>query len=280
MKWKGRQSSSNVERRSGGGGGMPLKVGGPGLIILMIIIFLMGGNPLQVLGTMPVETHESMGDRNTQELEEFVSVVLKDTEDVWHEIFKEHPGIESDYIEPSMVLYHGQVQSGCGLASSGMGPFYCPADQKIYMDVSFYDDLVHRFGADGGDYAMAYVLAHEVGHHVQNQLGILNQVHKLQGQIPEKEYNRYSVALELQADYFAGVFTKYIQEKGYLEAGDIEEAMSAAHAVGDDTIQKGQVGYANPDTFTHGTSEQRKEWFMRGFQYGDIEHGNTFNEIK
>ena len=189
---------------------------------------------------------------------------------------------QTTYQDPKLVLFTGSVQSACGNATSQVGPFYCPADQNVYLDLSFATELSQKYGASG-DFAMAYVIAHEVGHHVQNELGITQQLDKIRQQVSEKEYNQYSVRLELQADYLAGTFAKYLQGKTYngqpiLEAGDIEEAITAANAIGDDTLQKEYQGYVVPDSFTHGTSKQRVEWFNRGFKYGDLEHGDTFNE--
>lgn len=288
MKWQDRRRSSNVQRRRSAGpsfgprmgGGRPMgSIGCGGLIVLIILGLLLGINPLDLLMAGMTTTpgiNVQYDDQNAQpstELEEFLSVVLADTEDVWHEIFQEN---NMTYVEPTLHLYSGTVNSGCGMASSRMGPFYCSIDQGIYMDPSFYYDLKDRYGAPG-DFAFAYVLAHEVGHHVQEQLGILEQVHALRGEVPEVKYNEYSVRLELQADYLAGVFANRVQGKGYLEQGDIEEAMNAAAAIGDDTLQKQQLGYADPDTFTHGTSDQRVRWFMRGFQSGTIQGGDTFN---
>lgn len=282
MKWRGRTSSSNVEDRrgsSGGGGGGMLPIGGGLGIIIMLIIYLLGGNPLDMMGNQeqqgsvnPSGQYEETAQE--RELREFTSVVLKDTEDVWTEIFSQY-GRRYEY--PKLVIYNGQVNSGCGFASSNTGPFYCPADRKVYLDLSFANDLERRFKAPG-DFALAYVLAHEVGHHVQTLLGITDQVMPLRNKLPQKEFNKYMVKFELQADYFAGVFAKYIQKKGYLEVGDIEEAINAAGAVGDDRIQIEATGHAVPDTFTHGTSEQRMHWFMKGYELGTIEGGDTFNE--
>lgn len=280
MKWQGREESSNVERRSGGLG-MPIKVGGPGVLILALIIMLMGGNPMSILGGQvePQQQQQSAPSAEVEHLQDFMAVVLKDTEDVWSEIFKTDPLIHGDYQKPNLVLYNDYVSSGCGQAVKDNGPFYCPADRKVYMDVTFYRDLVQRYGAKGGDYAMVYVLAHEIGHHVQEQLGLMKNREFYAQNLSKTEYNRYSQAIELQADYFAGVFTKHIEQKGYLEQGDIEEAMSAAASVGDDRIQSNMYGRVVPDTFTHGSAKDRVAWFMRGYQYGDIEHGDTFSAL-
>lgn len=198
--------------------------------------------------------------------------MLADTEDVWNEKFKE---IGKTYEEPSLVIYSGGIKSGCGVSSSAVGPFYCSADEKIYIDLSFYNTMKRDLGSKG-DFAFAYVIAHEIGHHVQNQLGILNDAHRQMASSSKKVANEISVRLELQADYFAGVFARYVQDKGYLEKGDIEEAMEAARSVGDDTLQMKNTGTINPDSFTHGTSEDRMKWFNKGFEYGTIEDGNTF----
>lgn len=291
MKWRGRRSSSNVNRRgsAGGGfgggsrrsgGGFPMMpVGGGGGLILMIILFLVFGGNLFGGGGDPAPTNNTTQQEQgydataeEQELEDFLSVVLADTEDYWNQIFSER---NMDYREPTLHIYQDTVRSGCGVAQSNMGPFYCPADEGIYIDVSFYHDLKNEYGAEG-DFALAYVLAHEVGHHVQKQMGILDEVYSLQSQLPEAEFNQYMVRMELQADYLAGVFAHYTQENGYLEQGDFEEAMNAAAGVGDDRIQEKAWGQVVPDKFTHGTSEQRMRWFNRGFEYGDLENGDTF----
>ena len=205
-------------------------------------------------------------------LEDFLAVVLKDTEDVWHQKFNE---MDANYVEPTMVPYEGSTRSACGVAQSNMGPFYCPIDESIYIDVDFYNQLQSQFGA-GGDFALAYVLAHEVGHHVQKQLGILDQTNKLRKTLSKKEYNKYSVAQELQADYFGGLFAYYVEERGYLDPGDIGEAMDAAASIGDDRIQEMSGRSVNVDTFTHGSSAQRKEAFDLGYKYHDIEHSMIF----
>ena len=208
-----------------------------------------------------------------QELADFVSVVLADTEDVWHKLF-ENSGLT--YREPKLVLFNGAVESACGLAQAATGPFYCPGDEKVYIDLNFLEQLQERLGAKG-DFAVAYIVAHEVGHHVQNQLGVLDQVHTLRGQVSEKRYNEQTVRLELQADFYAGIWAYHAQKmKNILEQGDIEEAMNAAQAVGDDRIQKQMQGYVVPDSFTHGTSAQRMEWFKKGFATGNVNNGDTF----
>jgi predicted metalloprotease len=202
---------------------------------------------------------------------DFAATLLADTEDVWHELFRQQG---RTYREPQLVLFRGSVQSACGGASSSSGPFYCPADESVYMDLDFFEVLRTRFGAKGGDFAIAYVLAHEVGHHVQHQLGVLKKVHEMRRQLPEKEGNRVHVAMELQADFYAGVWAHHIRK--YLEAGDMEEALSAAASVGNDAIQKRTQGYVVEESFTHGSSEQRMYWLNHGFETGDIREGDTF----
>jgi len=272
MRWRGRSGSSNVEDRRGMGG---IVAGGgiAGIVIYLVIAFL-GGDP----GQLPPITQQ--GSQLTQEeqaaedtMAQFVSVVLAETEAAWSDILKQQ-GLE--YIKPTLVLFRDQVQSGCGTAGSSTGPFYCPADQKLYIDLSFYEELRNRFKASG-DFAMAYVIAHEVGHHLQNLLGTEEKTSRLRNQLSEKDYNVVSVKVELQADYYAGVWAHYADKvNNIIEPGDIEEALNAASAVGDDNIQKQSQGYIVPDAFTHGTSEQRKYWFERGYKFGDLEHGNTF----
>lgn len=283
MKWRGRQGSSNVNDRRGqsGGGGMPnfggFKMGTGGMILLLVLYLVFGRGLIGGPSSPGAGIQNGQGTPITSEREEeykqFISVVLKDTEDVWHEIFEEN-GLE--YEEPQLNLFTGSINSGCGFASEQMGPFYCSVDKDIYIDLSFFDQLKNEFGAKG-DFAMAYVLAHEVGHHVQKQIGILDKVHSLQGKVSEKEYNQYSVRLELQADYFAGVFAKHIQDRDILEEGDFEEAINAASKIGDDTLQEKYQGRVVPDSFTHGTSEQRMEWFKKGFEKGTIQDGDTFS---
>ena len=279
MKWEGRRQSSNVERgRSSGGGGRGrggIRLSGGALVLAAVVILAMGGNPLVLLGLVsPSQPAPRVPTEEATKREEFLSVVLADTEDVWSEIFRQY---NARYNEPTLALYQDGVRTGCGVASSSVGPFYCPADERVYIDTSFYDELARKFEAPG-DFAFAYVLAHEVGHHIQNELGTTAKLQKLRETLPEKEYNKYSVCLELQADYYAGVFAKYVEAKGYLEPGDLEEAMEAAAAVGDDRIQEKMTGTIRPDHFTHGSAKERAEWFRRGLKYGDLEHGDTFTE--
>lgn len=275
MRWKGRQQSGNVEDRRGLGGGMAVG-GGIGTIILVVLSLLFGGNPLDILNTSGPQSNQTAVSPEEDQQAEFVSVVLKDTEDVWNTLFREE--LNKDYQEPNLVLFRGGVQSGCGSASSATGPFYCPADEKVYIDLSFYDQLQSEFQAPG-DFAMAYVVAHEVGHHVQHLLGITEEVRNRQRGLSKEEANQLSVKLELQADFFAGVWAHHAQEmKNILESGDIEEALGAANAIGDDKLQMESQGYVVPDAFTHGTSEQRMYWFKKGIDSGDINQGDTFSE--
>ena len=204
----------------------------------------------------------------------FVSVVLADTEDVWNKLFAD---AGSNYKEPTLVLFSGAVHSACGSASSATGPFYCPGDEKVYIDLSFYDELQTKFGAPG-DFAMAYVVAHEVGHHIQNILGTSNKLDRARGRVSQEEYNQLSVRLELQADFYAGVWAHHAQRmKNILEEGDIKEALNAANAIGDDRLQQQSQGRVVPDAFTHGTSAQRMRWFKKGYETGDINQGDTFS---
>lgn len=274
MKWKGRRQSANIEDRRGmGAGGKTVIGGGIGGLILVLLFTLIGGNPGDLTSNTPPPPNISNSNepinQSTQEAElaDFVSVVLADTEEIWSKEFQKR-GLT--YEEPKLVLFRDSVQSACGAASSAVGPFYCPGDHKLYIDLSFYQELKQRFQAPG-DFAMAYVLAHEVGHHVQTLLNSGGQISPEQ-----KRTNEYSVRFELQADYLAGVWAHYAQGKGYLEKGDLEEALNAAQAVGDDNIQKKSQGYVVPESFTHGTSEQRERWFKKGYKNGTIEGGDTF----
>ena len=250
--------------------------GGLGVVVVIVIAVLFGADPQQLLNLVPVTQQESGApptDAAQEELKQFVSVVLADTEDIWADIFTRQG---ASYVKPWVVLFTERVESACGYASAASGPFYCPPDQKVYLDLAFFDELKSRFGAPG-DFAVAYVLAHEVGHHVQNQMGIAEKVHRMHGRVSEAEYNRMSVRLELQADFLAGVWAHYAQTKlDVVEPGDFEEAMGAAAAVGDDRIQKQAQGTVVPDAFTHGTSAQRLTWFRRGFETGDLSQGDTF----
>lgn len=281
MRWRGRQQSGNVEDRRGMGGGGKIALGGGAGIIILIISLLLGENPLEYInvdgGSQAVQQQQQPVSQEEEELAQFVRVVLKDTEDVWNMLFQQRGEI---YQEPTLVLFSGADRSGCGMADAAMGPFYCPLDSKVYIDLSFYDDLQKRFGAPG-DFAMAYVIAHEVGHHVQHLWGITDKVHGLRDQLSKEDYNKMSVRLELQADFLAGVFAHHAHElNNILEKGDIEEALNAANAIGDDRLQKQSQGYVVPDAFTHGTSEQRMYWFKKGFETGDIDQGDTFRQVR
>jgi predicted metalloprotease len=275
MKWQGRQGSNNVEDRRGMSTGRIAVGGGIGTIVLVLVVLLLGGDPSSLLNTKSdTETEQVRTTAEEDQMAQFVSVVLKDTETVWGKIFEQSG---STYKMPTLVLFRDQVQSACGFASAASGPFYCPGDEKVYIDLSFCDQLKTKFGANG-DFAIAYVIAHEIGHHVQNQLGILDQVNNQRSKLSETKANQLTVRLELQADFLSGMWAHYAQEMlNTLETGDIEEAMNAAAAVGDDNLQMKYKGRVVPDAFTHGTSAQREEWFRKGWQSGDFEQGDTFN---
>jgi predicted metalloprotease len=281
MQWRGRRQSGNVDDQRGGGGGgfggLPIKGGLGFLAIIVVISLITGNNPLTLLQNI------GTGDGNNtsvsapyqatpeeEDLAQFVRVVLADTEDVWHDLMK-------DYRDPTLVLFSGSVQSGCGTADASTGPFYCSDDEKVYIDLSFYQDLRDKFNAPG-DFAQAYVIAHEVGHHVQHLLGIIEKVHAARENLSDEEYNKLSVRLELQADFLAGVWAHHANElTQMIEAGDFEEAINAASAIGDDRLQEQFQGRVTPDSFTHGTSEQRVRWFTKGYKTGDTSQGDTFN---
>jgi predicted metalloprotease len=276
MRWIGGRQSSNVDDRRGfSAGGIAAGGGIIGVIVLVLNMLLGGGGgedgsiPIQLPGqTQQLSPEEQAAD---DERAKFVTVVLGYTEDVWNQLL-------SQYQEPRLVLFRGNVQSACGFASAASGPFYCPGDNQVYIDLSFYQELGQRFGAPG-DFAMAYVIAHEVGHHIQNLLGTSDKMHRLRQQVGQEEYNKYSVMLELQADFLAGVWAHHAQRMmNILEEGDIEEALNAANAIGDDRLQKESQGYVVPESFTHGTSQQRIFWFKKGFQTGDIKQGDTFSD--
>jgi hypothetical protein len=294
MKWKGKRQSSNVEDRRGqtssgmGGGklnpgliGALLKIlfSKVGLIIVglfLVFSFVTGNNPLTLIGnllggeTATQSATPYKGSAKEDELVDFSATILANTEDVWN-------GLLENYREPTLVIFSGSVSSACGLASSATGPFYCPADEKLYLDLSFFNDMERQLNAPG-DFAQAYVIAHEVGHHIQKIMGITDKVHNLRGKLSEKEYNKMSVRLELQADFLAGVWAHHSQQMSQMmETGDLEEALNAAYAIGDDRLQKQSSGTVVPDSFTHGTSEQRIRWFKKGFETGDLQQGDTFN---
>ncbi|MEO9298273.1 KPN_02809 family neutral zinc metallopeptidase [Devosia alba] len=301
MKWRGRQQSSNIDDRRGqsgglggspfgrGGGGFRMPTGGGrggrggigsliGIVAVLGIIWLVTGqNPIDMLtgsGSSSSTSASSQAPASAEqaELRSFVGVVVKETEDLWTEVFAAQ---NQDYPEPVVVLFTGQVNTACGAADSRTGPFYCPGDQKVYIDLSFYDQLRDQFGAPG-DFAQAYVLAHEVGHHIQNITGVLPEFNSRRASMSQEEANAYSVRVELQADCYAGVWANYAGQENLLEQGDIEEALNAANQIGDDTLQKQMQGFAVPKTFNHGTSAQRKEWFERGFTTGNPGACDTF----
>lgn len=282
MRWQGREKSRNVDDRRGRSKGAVIGGGiGIGTIVTLVIALFMGADPSQILSqllqeatTQPPQTQTTSRPEEEDALADFVKVTLKDTEDVWNKLFPAQLG--KDYQEPTLVLFTGSDQSACGFASAATGPFYCPGDYKVYIDLSFYDELRKRFKAPG-DFAMAYVIAHEVGHHIQNLLGITRQMDSQRRQLSQEQYNQLSVRLELQADFLAGVWAHHAQKmKNILEEGDIEEALRAAQAIGDDNIQKQTQGYVVPESFTHGTSEQRMRWFKKGLSTGDLSQGDTF----
>ncbi|AOF15818.1 hypothetical protein BED35_16480 [Yersinia enterocolitica] len=286
MRWQGRRESDNVEDRrgnsSGGGGGFRPPIGGKGGVVILIVVLvagyygvdltplLNGGDPLSQTQTQP----RSQGSVSAQDDQyaKFTSVVLADTEDTWKPIFQK---MGRNYQEPKLVMYRGATRTGCGTGQSVMGPFYCPADSTVYIDLSFYEDMKNKLGADG-DFAQAYVIAHEVGHHVQHLMGIDTKVRQQQQGASEAEANRLSVKMELQADCFAGVWGKAMEKQNVLEIGDLQEALNAAQAIGDDRLQQQRQGRVVPDSFTHGTSAQRYTWFKRGFDSGDPNSCNTF----
>lgn len=284
MKWQGRRKSGNLEDRRGMGTKGKVAAGGGLIAVVVILLQLFGGETGQQLAPIIEQVGSGQVTQQTEQREltdqekvmgEFMNAVLVDTEDIWNRLFIENN--LGDYKEPKMVLFTDAVSTGCGNASSASGPFYCPADQKVYMDLAFFDELKTRFGAKGGDFAIAYVTAHEIGHHIQTLLGTSANVRQLQQRVSQTEANRLSVAQELQADFYAGVWANH--NRKYLQEGDIEEAMSAANAVGDDAIQRRMRGSVSPDSFTHGTSEQRMQWFMKGYRTGDMRQGDTFSAI-
>jgi len=297
MQWRGRRQSDNIEDRRGmstggmgGGGGFRLPTGGRGggigiggLVVILLISWALGINPLTLLsgGDMYSDSgsqqQQQTGTRpqgqSSDETTAFVRTILAETEDTWGKIFQ---ASGETYQKPTLVLFSGQVRSACGNATSASGPFYCPVDRKVYLDTDFFRELSQRFGASG-DFAQAYVIAHEVGHHVQNLTGVLPEFNQRRQSMSESQANALSVKVELQADCYAGIWGKSTQQKGILEAGDLEEALNAAHQIGDDTLQKRTQGYVVPDSFNHGTSAQRVEWFRRGFESGRVEDCDTFS---
>jgi uncharacterized protein len=277
MLWQGQRESENVEDARGSGGGRLVLGGGIGTVVLVVLYLLLGGDPQALFNSQQAQLPQS-AQIDTQaprdEASKFVAVVLADTEDGWNEVFRQ---MGRKYEEPRLVLFTDVIQSGCGFASGATGPFYCPQDRRVYIDLGFFRQRQERLGA-GGDFAEAYVIAHEVGHHVQKLLGITDRVDAARRRVSESEYNRLSVRLELQADFLAGVWARYADRvKHVVQAGDMEEAIRAASAVGDDRLQYRSRGYVVPDSFTHGTSEQRVRWFRRGYETGDVRQGDTFN---
>ncbi|MCF6141885.1 zinc metallopeptidase [Flavobacterium sp. K77] len=286
MKWSGRRESGNLEDRRGMSSGGKTIVGGGIIGIIILLLNTFGGENAQMLTPILEQLNQGgqsapteQRDLTQAELTEgkMVDAIITDTEDVWTKIFQEN---NLQYKEPTVVLFSDAVDTECGSATSASGPFYCPADQKVYMDLTFFNDLKTKFGAQGGDFATAYVIAHEIGHHVQTLLGTSAKMRQMQQGKSQAEANKLSVALELQADFYAGLWTHYNQNmKNFLEEGDLDDALSAAHAVGDDAIQSKIQGHIVPESFTHGTSAQRKQWFMKGYKSGDIRQGNTFEEL-
>jgi hypothetical protein len=285
MKWKGRRQSSNLDDRRGMSTKGKVAAGGGLIAVVVILLQLFGGETGQQIApiveqinnsrTTTTQTSQRELTAQEQEMGAFMGTVLADTEDIWNQLFRQNN--LGDYNEPQMVLFTDVVTTRCGKASSASGPFYCPGDQKVYMDLAFFQELKSRFGAKGGDFAIAYVTAHEIGHHVQTLLGTSRQVQQAKQGRSQADANRLSVAQELQADFYAGLWAHY--NKQYLDEGDIEEALSAAQSVGDDAIQKRTRGYVQPDSFTHGTSRQRMEWFMKGYRSGDMSQHDTFQAI-
>ena len=285
MKWTN-DRSDNVEDRRGKGGGRGMMIGGGlGTIVMVLVVMFLGGDPSTVLNNSAIMQGQGQTEQRKlteEELKtyEFVRMVTAETEETWTEIFEEH-GLE--YRKPKVVMFEQVTQSGCGTAQAAMGPFYCPADETIYMDMSFFNELQSKYGAKVTEFSVAYVMAHEVGHHVQNLLGTLQKSDKMRrsGRFSEAEINKNSVAVELQADFYAGVWARRSNNReNFLDSKDIDAAISAAEAVGDDNIQKRSQGYVNQEAFTHGSSAQRKEWFMKGYNTGDIRQGNTFEALR
>jgi predicted metalloprotease len=279
MLWKDRRQSDNIEDRRGMSGGGLAIGGGLGSIVILVLALLLGADPRKLLEQLPQEAPGSGTQSSRQlnpqeeELKQFVAVVLAETEDVWTDVFRRSG---RQYRKPTLVLFSGRVDSACGQASAAVGPFYCSGDEKLYIDLSFFSELKTKFGAPG-DFAIAYVVAHEVGHHVQHLLGTTDRTSAAQRRMSEGQANQLSVRVELQADFMAGVWAHYAKDRGIIEAGDVEEALGAASAVGDDRLQKENQGYVVPDSFTHGTSAQRISWFRKGLDTGDVRQGDTFN---
>lgn len=284
MKWTNDSSDMVDDRRGQGSGGGMLVGGGLGTIIIAAIVFFLGGDPSGILNSGQMQqqsapTEQRQLSAGEQQIGKMVKMITAETEDTWSEIFQQN-GLQ--YKKPRVVLFENSTSSGCGPAQSAMGPFYCPADQTVYMDMSFFNELQGKFGAKVTEFTVAYVMAHEIGHHIQTLLGTTQKVDQLRnsGRYSESDMNKISVATELQADFYAGVWAKMTDEREHiLEPGDIQSAMEAAAAVGDDNIQKRSAGYVNQEAFTHGSSKQRMEWFMKGYQTGNIRDGDTFNQL-
>ncbi|MCW3167675.1 neutral zinc metallopeptidase [Chryseobacterium sp. 09-1422] len=282
MKWTDDRSGNVDDRRGSGGGGGAIVGGGLGTIIIAAIVFFLGGDPSAILssgGNSSPRTEQRELSQQELQVGEFVKMITAENEETWTKIFAEN-GMQ--YKPARVVLFREGTNSGCGQAQSAMGPFYCPADQSVYMDMSFFQELQEKFGAKVTEFTIAYVMAHEMGHHVQNLLGTLDKTDQLRksGRYSETQLNQVSVATELQADFYAGLWARYSNEREkFLEPGDLESAVEAAEAVGDDNIQKRSQGYVNQESFTHGSSAQRKEWFMKGYNSGDIKQGDTFNQL-
>jgi len=278
MRWIGGRESSNVDDRRGLSAGGGAAIGGGLIGVIFLVIKLLSGGDVsgdlqQQMQNQPQQTAEEKA--KDDERAKFVGVVLGYTEDVWDSLFA---ASGKQYVKPTLVLFRDRVESACGVAGASSGPFYCPGDQEVYIDLSFYEELENRFQAPG-DFAEAYVIAHEIGHHVQKLLGISDKMDRLRQQLSEGQYNKYSVMLELQADFFAGVWAHHAQQmKNILDRGDIDEALNAANAIGDDRLQKETQGYVVPESFTHGTSQQRMYWFKKGFDTGDMNQGDTFRD--
>lgn len=280
MKWTD-DRSGNVDDRRGSGGGGAIVGGGLGTIIIAAIVFFLGGDPSAILsgGGSPQRTEQRELTQGELQVGEFIKMITAENEQTWAQIFKDN-GLQ--YRPAKVVLFESATNSGCGTAQSAMGPFYCPADQSVYMDMSFFQELQKNFGAKVTEFTIAYVMAHEMGHHVQNLLGTLDKTDQLRrsGKYSEAQLNQVSVATELQADFYAGLWAKYSNEREhFLEPGDLDSAIEAAEAVGDDNIQKRSQGYVNQESFTHGSSAQRKEWFMKGYNATDIKQGDTFSQL-
>lgn len=283
MKWTEDRSTNVDDRRGSGGGGGAIVGGGLGTIIIAAIVFFLGGDPSAILssggGSAPRQTEKRELSQGELQIGEFVKMVTAENEQTWAQIFKDN-GLQ--YRPAKVVLFESATNSGCGTAQSAMGPFYCPADESVYMDMSFFKELQKNFGAKVTEFTIAYVMAHEMGHHVQNLMGTLNETDNARrsGRYSEAQLNKISVATELQADFYAGLWAKYSNEREhFLEPGDIDSAIEAAEAVGDDNIQKRSQGYVNQESFTHGSSAQRKEWFMKGYNATDIKQGDTFSQL-